>query len=124
MARSTIDRLIVNSPAEQPAHHWRYDCTTHRLDLAPSRRPAGYVVASEDSRAFDDPGTRASWSNSKVGIDHGYTLVRQAAERRAGRPRAKRRGRSRPKRPRDSGGSLSWRFCPHTIRAPGRRTLQ
>ena len=81
MARSTIDRLIVNSPAEQPAHHWRYDCTTHRLDLAPSRRPAGYVVASEDSRAFDDPGTRASWSNSKVGIDHGYTLVRQAAER-------------------------------------------
>ena len=56
MARSTIDRLIVNSPYEEPAHHWRYDRTTRRFDLAPGRRPAGYVVASEDSRAFDDPG--------------------------------------------------------------------
>ena len=56
MARTTIDRLIVNSPYEEPAHHWRYDRTTRRFDLAPGRRPAGYVVASEDSRAFDDPG--------------------------------------------------------------------
>ena len=54
MARTTIDRLIVNSPYEEPAHHWRYDRTTRRFDLAPGRRPAGYVVASEDSRAFDD----------------------------------------------------------------------
>ena len=43
-------------PYEQQAHHWRYDRTTRRFDLAPGRRPAGYVVASEDSRAFDDPG--------------------------------------------------------------------
>ena len=56
MAQSTIDRLIVNSPYEEPAHHWRYDRTTRLFDLVPGRRPAGYVVASEDSRAFDDPG--------------------------------------------------------------------
>ena len=55
-ARSTIDRLIVNSPYEEPARHWRHDRKTRRFDLAPGRRPAGYVVASEDSRAFDDPG--------------------------------------------------------------------
>ena len=55
-ARSTIDRLIVNSPYEEPARHWRYDRKTRRFDLAPGRRPAGYVVASEDSHAFDDPG--------------------------------------------------------------------
>ena len=57
MAQSTIDRLIVNSPYEEPAKHWRYDRRTRLFDLADGRRPAGYVVASEDSRAFDDPGT-------------------------------------------------------------------
>ena len=56
MARATIDRLIVNSPFEEPARHWRYDRTTRLFDLAEGRRPAGYVVASPDSRAFDDPG--------------------------------------------------------------------
>ena len=56
MPQSTIDRLIVNSPYAEPASHWRYDRTTRLFDLAEGRRPAGYVVASEDSRAFDDPG--------------------------------------------------------------------
>ena len=52
----TIDRLIVNSPYDEPAQHWRYDRNTRLFDLAEGRRPAGYVVASQDSRAFDDPG--------------------------------------------------------------------
>ena len=56
MPQATIDRLIVNSPYAEPASHWRYDRTTRLFDLAEGRRPAGYVVASEDSRAFDDPG--------------------------------------------------------------------
>ena len=56
MARATIDRLIVNSPYEEPARHWRYDRTTRLFNLADGRRPAGYVVATPDSRAFDDPG--------------------------------------------------------------------
>ena len=56
MARATIDRLIVNSPYEEPAKHWRYDRETRLFDLAEGRRSAGYVVASPDSGAFDDPG--------------------------------------------------------------------
>jgi len=56
MARTTIDRLIINSPYEEPTRHWRYERETRTFDLVEGRRPAGYVVASSDSRAFDDPG--------------------------------------------------------------------
>ena len=56
MAQTTIDRLIINSPYKEPARHWRYERETRTFDLAEGRRPAGYVVASGDSRAFDDPG--------------------------------------------------------------------
>ena len=56
MPGAAIDRLIVNSPYEEPRHHWHYDRAARRFDLAEGRRPAGYVVASEDSRSFDDPG--------------------------------------------------------------------
>jgi type III restriction enzyme len=56
MAQTTIDRLIINSPYEEPTQHWRYERETRLFDLAEGRRPAGYVVASPDSRAFDDPG--------------------------------------------------------------------
>jgi type III restriction enzyme len=56
MPRTTIDRLIINSPYEEPQRHWRYDRETRLFDLVAGRRPAGYVVASGDSKAFDDPG--------------------------------------------------------------------
>lgn len=56
MARTTIDRLIINSPYEEPSRHWRYERETRLFDLVEGRRPAGYVVASESSKAFDDPG--------------------------------------------------------------------
>ena len=56
MPRATPDRLIINTPYEEPRRHWRYDRMTRGFDLAEGRRPAGYVVASDDSRAFDDPG--------------------------------------------------------------------
>lgn len=56
MSRTTIDRLIINSPYDEPTRHWRYERETHTFDLAEGRRPAGYVVASGDSKAFDDPG--------------------------------------------------------------------
>ena len=55
-SRATIDRLIVNSPYEEPTRHWHYDRKTRLFDLAQGRRPAGYVIASESSRSFDDPG--------------------------------------------------------------------
>jgi len=54
--QAAIDRLIINSPYEEPKWHWRYDRETHLFDLVEGRRPAGYVVASETSKAFDDPG--------------------------------------------------------------------
>lgn len=56
MAKTTIDRLIINSPYEEPQRHWRYDRETRTFHLVEGRRPAGYVVASESSKAFDDPG--------------------------------------------------------------------
>ena len=54
--RKNIDRLIINTPYDEPALHWRYDREQRRFDLAGGRRPAGYVVASGDSQTFDDPG--------------------------------------------------------------------
>ena len=56
MAQATIDRLIINSPYEEPARYWKYERETRLFDLTGGRRPAGYVVASGDSKAFDDPG--------------------------------------------------------------------
>ena len=56
MPRTTIDRLIVNSPYEEPVRHWRYDQTTRLFNREEGRRPAGYVVASGATAAFDDPG--------------------------------------------------------------------
>ncbi len=56
MTASGIPQLIINSPYEEPARHWRYDREARAFDLAEGRRPAGYVMASPDSRAFDDPG--------------------------------------------------------------------
>jgi len=56
MAQTTIDRLIVNSPYEEPRQHWRYDPATKLFELTEGRRPAGYVVATPGSKAFDDPG--------------------------------------------------------------------
>jgi type III restriction enzyme len=52
----TIDKLIINSPFEEPKRYWRYDPKTRTFELKEGRRPAGYVIASETSRAFDDPG--------------------------------------------------------------------
>jgi len=53
---TTIDRLIINSPFKEPEQYWSYDRETRSFSLKEGRRPAGYVVASESSRAFDDPG--------------------------------------------------------------------
>jgi len=56
MPRTTIDRLIINPPYQAPQRHWRYERETRTFDLVEGRRPAGYVVASGESKAFDDPG--------------------------------------------------------------------
>jgi len=51
-----IDQLIINSPYEEPGHYWSYDRETRLFSLKEGRRPAGYVIASERSKTFDDPG--------------------------------------------------------------------
>ena len=57
MERASIDRLIINSPYAEPQRYWRYNRENRTFTLVEGeRRSAGYVVASESSRSFDDPG--------------------------------------------------------------------
>ena len=56
MAQATIDRLIVNSPYAEPTKYWSYDRERLGFELKDGRRPAGYVIASEGLKSFDDPG--------------------------------------------------------------------
>ncbi|MCX6819623.1 MAG: DEAD/DEAH box helicase family protein [Candidatus Aenigmarchaeota archaeon] len=52
----TTQSLIINSPYEKPTQHLKYIREIRRFELVEGRRPAGYVVASEHSDSFDDPG--------------------------------------------------------------------
>jgi len=54
--KTTIDQLIINSPYEEPKQYWGYERESRYFNLKEGRRPAGYVIASESSKAFDDPG--------------------------------------------------------------------
>ena len=58
MAKRTfkIDQLIINSPYEEPSEYWSYNRTHRWFERKEGRRPAGYVVATPGSKAFDDPG--------------------------------------------------------------------
>ena len=56
MERASIDRLIINSPYKEPTKYWSYHRERRTFSLVEGRRPAGYVVASEGSQSFDDPG--------------------------------------------------------------------
>jgi type III restriction enzyme len=57
MEQASIDRLIINSPYEEPQRYWRYNRESRTFTLVEGvRRPAGYLIASEGSKAFDDPG--------------------------------------------------------------------
>ncbi|MDD4429470.1 MAG: DEAD/DEAH box helicase family protein [Paludibacter sp.] len=55
MAKS-IDKLIINSPHEEPNQHWFYERDARNFYIKEGRRPAGYVMATPNSKAFDDPG--------------------------------------------------------------------
>jgi hypothetical protein len=51
-----IEKLIITSPYEEPRQHYSYVRETRSFALKEGRRSAGYIVASEASRTFDDPG--------------------------------------------------------------------
>ena len=53
-----IDKLIINSPYEEPKQFWEYLRDTREFVLQSGRRPAGYIVASESSKTFDDIGLK------------------------------------------------------------------
>lgn len=55
MAKS-IEKLIINSPHAEPTEHWFYDRENRDFYIKEGRRPAGYVMATPNSKAFDDPG--------------------------------------------------------------------
>ena len=52
----SIDKLIINSPHQEPQQHWFYDRENINFYIKEGRRPAGYVMATPNSKAFDDPG--------------------------------------------------------------------
>lgn len=52
----SIDKLIINSPHQEPQQHWYYDRENTNFYIKEGRRPAGYVMATPNSKAFDDPG--------------------------------------------------------------------
>ncbi len=56
MRQQGISHLIINSPYAEPAKHWHYERKTRSFVEREGRRPAGYLVLSSGSRAFDDPG--------------------------------------------------------------------
>ena len=56
MERSTIDQLIINKPYEEPTEHWSYRREKRTFSRLSGRRPAGYLIASGNSKTFDDPG--------------------------------------------------------------------
>jgi type III restriction enzyme len=53
---TTTDQLIINSPYMMPPRHLKYIREIRKFEIVDGRRPAGYVVASESSKSFDDPG--------------------------------------------------------------------
>lgn len=56
MTNRGIDKLIINSPYEEPTEHWLYDRAKQSFNRMEGRRSAGYLIASKDSQSFDDPG--------------------------------------------------------------------
>ena len=56
MEREKPDRLIINSPYEEPSRYWKYNPASGLFRLEDGRRPAGYLIASDKSQRADDPG--------------------------------------------------------------------
>ena len=51
-----IDKLIICNPYVKPTEHWRYNREKSKFEKISDRRPAGYLIATPDSQAHDDPG--------------------------------------------------------------------
>ena len=49
--KTKIDKLIINSPFEEPKQHWARDETEDKFYRASGRRPAGYTIKSQSRYA-------------------------------------------------------------------------
>jgi len=56
MPVESIKNLIICDPYKAPNLHWKYDRKTRKFSQVSGRRPAGYLIATQDSKSFDDPG--------------------------------------------------------------------
>ena len=63
-----IDKLIINSPYEEPKCYWHYDREHRSFERREGRRPAGYVVATPDSKGFDDPGDGGEFGDFRAAL--------------------------------------------------------
>lgn len=53
---SVIPTLIINKPYEVPTHYWQYDREKRIFKKLEGRRSAGFLIATEGSQIYDDPG--------------------------------------------------------------------
>jgi type III restriction enzyme len=53
---SYTSELIINSPYEMPTRHLKYIREIRKFEILEGRRPAGYIIATQNSKTFDDPG--------------------------------------------------------------------
>lgn len=51
-----IKNLIICNPYKEPTAHWKYKRDRREFVLVPNRRSAGFLVATQNSKVFDDPG--------------------------------------------------------------------
>src|SRR5579872_1371158 len=49
-------KLIINNPYEMPKKHLKYDRQIRKFEVIDGRRPASYLIATQNSKSFDDPG--------------------------------------------------------------------
>lgn len=53
---NNIDKLIINSPFEEPKLHWKYNHNKQSFEKEAGRRPAGYFIAGQGSNQYNDIG--------------------------------------------------------------------
>ena len=53
--KEKIDKLIINSPFEEPEQYWEFEKTKGKHFIKKGRRPAGYVIASH-SKKYSETG--------------------------------------------------------------------